>query len=56
MVTRPGQEATSVGYSSVLPDIEGSIANAQEVPDQNTEVTTGDGAARYRDDLEALFN
>lgn len=56
MVTRPGQEAASVGYSSVLPDIEGSIANAQEVPDQNTEVTTGDGAARYRDELEALFN
>lgn len=55
MVTRAGQEATSVGYSSVLPDIAGSLAAAQDVPDQNTAVTTGDGATRYRDELDAIF-
>ena len=56
MVTAPGQTATSVGYSSVLPDIEGSLAVAQEVPDQNTDVTVGDGADKYRDELEQIFN
>lgn len=56
MVTRAGQEATSVGYGAALPDIDGSIAAAQDVADQNPDVTTGDGAARYRDELEAVFN
>lgn len=56
MVTGPGQTATSVGYSSVLPDIEGSLAVAQDVPDQNTDVTVGDGAEKYRDELEQIFN
>jgi iron(III) transport system substrate-binding protein len=56
MVSQPGQAATSVGYSSALPDIEGSLARAQGVPDQNVEVTTGDGAQRYRDELEKTFN
>lgn len=56
MVTVPGQEATSVGYSSVLPDIQGSLAAAQDMPDQNTEVTVGDGAQKYRDELEKIFN
>lgn len=56
MVTAAGQAATSVGYSSVLPDIEGSLALAQELPDQNTDVTSGEGADKYRDDLEQVFN
>ncbi|MDI6626589.1 MAG: extracellular solute-binding protein [Rhodococcus sp. (in: high G+C Gram-positive bacteria)] len=56
MVTQPGQAATSVGYSSALPDVEGSLARAQDIPDQNIEVTTGDGADRYRDELEQVFN
>ncbi|WP_242474042.1 ABC transporter substrate-binding protein [Tomitella biformata] len=55
MVTVPGQEATSVGYASVLPGVTGSLAAAQEVPDQNLEVTVGEGAQRYRTELETLF-
>ncbi|WP_245865433.1 ABC transporter substrate-binding protein [Rhodococcoides kyotonense] len=55
MVTREGQEATSVGYGAALPGIDGSIAVAQDVADQNPDVTTGDGAAKYRDELEAVF-
>ncbi len=55
MVTPAGQAATSPGYASVLPGIEGSLADAQTVPDQNLEVTTGDGAQRYRTDLESTL-
>lgn len=55
MVSRSGQQATSPGYGSVLPDIEGSLAVAQDIPDQNLEVTVGEGAEKYRNDWENIF-
>ncbi|MGW1738668.1 ABC transporter substrate-binding protein [Nocardia sp. NPDC001965] len=55
MVSRPGQQATSPGYGSALPGIDGALALAQDVPEQNLEVTIGAGAERYRNDWEGIF-
>ncbi|WP_280489297.1 extracellular solute-binding protein [Nocardia carnea] len=55
MVSRPGQRATSPGYGSVLPGIEGALAVAQDVPGQNLAVTIGEGAEKYRNDWEDIF-
>ncbi|MFC8046153.1 ABC transporter substrate-binding protein [Nocardia sp. NPDC057353] len=55
MVSRAGQEVTSPGFGAALPDIAGAIAVAQDVPDQNLEVTTGDGAERYRTGWDRIF-
>ncbi|MGW5381150.1 ABC transporter substrate-binding protein [Nocardia sp. NPDC003963] len=55
MVSRPGQQATSPGYGSALPGIDGALAVAQDVPDQNLEVTVGAGAERYRNEWEDIF-
>ncbi|GAC84842.1 hypothetical protein GP2_026_00790 [Gordonia paraffinivorans NBRC 108238] len=55
MVTPAGQAATTPGYASVLPGIEGSVADAQKVADQNLDVTTGQGAQKYRSELEQIL-
>lgn len=55
MVTPAGQAATTPGYASVLPDIAGSVANAQEIAEQNLDVTTGQGAQKYRSKLEQML-
>ncbi|WP_040795993.1 ABC transporter substrate-binding protein [Nocardia higoensis] len=55
MVSREGQQVTSVGFGAALPDIEGSIAVAQDVGEQNLEVTTGAGAEKYRSDWDQIF-
>ncbi|MFI2230190.1 extracellular solute-binding protein [Nocardia testacea] len=56
MVSRPGQQATSRGYGAVLPGIDGALTVAQDVPDQNLEVTIGEGAERYRNEWEDIFH
>ncbi|MFF3572250.1 extracellular solute-binding protein [Nocardia jiangxiensis] len=56
MVTRAGQSATSTGYGAVLPDIPGSLALAQDVPEQNLKVTQGESAAKFIREWEALFS
>ncbi|MCF8571895.1 extracellular solute-binding protein [Gordonia sp. HY002] len=55
MVTPEGQATTSVGYAAALPDIEGSIENAQGIGDQNLDVTVGADGQKYRNELEQLF-
>ncbi|MBU3067667.1 hypothetical protein KO481_39885 [Nocardia sp. NEAU-G5] len=55
MVTKAGQQATSPGYGSAMPGIDGALAVAQDVPAQNLEVTVGAGAEKFRNDWESIF-
>ncbi|MGI5216864.1 ABC transporter substrate-binding protein [Nocardia sp. CA-290969] len=55
MVTREGQIALSSGYAAALPDIEGAVARAQEVPFPDIAALTPDAVTRYQQTWQGRF-
>ncbi|AHK28509.1 MULTISPECIES: ABC transporter substrate-binding protein [Rhodococcus] len=55
MVTPAGQKALSLGYASALPDIEGSVAHAQDIALPNTSDLTPESLTEYQSDWEKRF-
>lgn len=55
MVTQEGQAALSVGYASVLPDVEGAVARAQDIPLPDAAELTPEKNAEYQTEWEAMF-
>lgn len=55
LVSSDGQAITSQGYGSTLPDIEGSLAVAQDLPEQNIEATSGEAGKAYLARWDSIF-
>lgn len=55
MVTRAGQEALSTGYASAIPDVEGSVAVAQDVKLPDASTLTPEANEKYQAEWEKLF-
>lgn len=55
MVSEAGQVAMSQGYAAALPDIKGSVSNAQDVPEQDLSLQTPEAVAAYQEEWSALF-
>ncbi|WP_435831989.1 ABC transporter substrate-binding protein [Nocardia rhamnosiphila] len=55
LVTRDGQTALSTGYAAALPDIEGAVARAQDVPFPDTAALTTDAVTRYQQTWQGMF-
>ncbi|WP_280508008.1 ABC transporter substrate-binding protein [Nocardia flavorosea] len=55
LVTREGQTALSEGYAAALPDINGAVARAQEVPFPDIATLTPDAVTRYQETWQGMF-
>ncbi len=55
MVTPAGQKALSLGYASALPNIEGSVARAQDIALPNATDLTPEALTQYQSDWEKRF-
>lgn len=55
MVTPDGQRALSKGYGSALPDIENSVASAQDIPLPDTDSLTFEKVSQFQQEWESKF-
>lgn len=55
MVSPDGQEALSVGYGSVLPDVDSAVGRAQDIPFPDTSSLTPESVSEYQAEWESLF-
>nr|WP_229746243.1 extracellular solute-binding protein [Rhodococcus trifolii] len=55
MVTPEGQTALSYGYGSALPNIEGAVARAQDIPLPDTETLTPEFVSQFQQEWEKDF-
>lgn len=55
LVTGEGQAALSSGYAAALPDIEGAVARAQDVPFPDTAALAPEAVTRYQETWQGMF-